>query len=58
MGRNRDEKIRKLQNAGRGSYTISLPIQGIRKLRWRENQKLVVEFDERRKRFIIKDWKK
>ena len=58
MGRNRDEKIRKLQNSGRGSYTVSLPVKAIRELKWQENQKLAVEYDKGRKRFIIKDWKK
>ena len=57
MGRNINEKIRKLQKSGNGSYIISLPIGKIRELGWKENQKVVVEFDKRGKKFIIKDWK-
>lgn len=58
MGRHIDKKIRKIQRSGNGAYIISLPINDIRELKWRENQKVVVEFDKRRKRFTIKDWEK
>jgi len=50
--------VKKLQRTGGGTYVISLPIRAVRLLRWKENQKLVVEFDKSRKRFIIKDWEK
>ena len=51
--------IRKLAKVGGGAtYAITLPIDDIRELGWQEKQKLVVEFDKRRKRFIIKDWEK
>jgi len=58
MGRRKNENIRKLQRTGGGTYVISLPIKAIRLLKWQENQKLVVEFDKKRKRFIVKDWEK
>jgi len=58
MGRRRNENIRKLQRTGGGTYVISLPIKAVRLLKWQENQKLVIEFDKSRKRFIIKDWEK
>ena len=58
MGRRKNENIRKLQKTGGGSYVVSLPIKAIRFLKWKENQKVVVRFDKRRKRFIIKDWQK
>jgi len=42
----------------KSSYYITLPIEGIRKLDWKKTQKVVVEVDEKRRRFIVKDWKK
>ncbi len=51
--------IRKLSKVGGGvTYSLTLPIDGVRELGWREKQKLVVELDIKRKRFIIKDWEK
>ena len=51
---NRD--IRKLTKvAGGKSFSITLPIEYVRKLRWKEKQKLKVEFKGRH--LIIKDWK-
>jgi hypothetical protein len=51
--------IRKLTKFGGGkSYGVTLPISFIRELKWKERQKLVVEFDKRRKTIRIKDWKK
>lgn len=58
MGRRKNENIRKLQKTGGGTYVISLPIKAIRLLKWKENQKLVIQFDKAKKKFIIKDWKK
>jgi len=52
-----DKNIRKLSRIGRGkTYSITLPIDGIRKFKWQQKQKLVVEIDEKKKQFIIKDW--
>lgn len=58
MGRRINPNIRKLQNPAGKSYTVSIPIDFIRFLKWREHQKVVFELDKRRKRIIIKDWKK
>jgi len=59
MGRRTIENrnIRNLQKtAGGSTYIVSLPIEVIRKLKWKVKQKLVV------KRYgdgiLIKDWKK
>lgn len=53
------KEIRKLTKVGGGStYSITLPIDDIRELGWQKKQKVVVEFDKDRKRFIVKDWKK
>ena len=52
-----DKNIRKLTKMGGGrSFGITLPISFIRQLKWRERQKLVVEFDEKKKRIIVRDW--
>jgi hypothetical protein len=47
--------IRKIQQS-KGSYFISLPINLIRKLGWREKQKLTVT--KRGKKLSVKDWEK
>jgi len=49
--------IRKLTRVGGGkSYGITIPISFIRKLKWREKQKLVVRL--RGKKISIEDWVK
>ena len=54
-----DRKIRKLVRVGGGkTYSITLPIDAIREFDWQEGQKMVVEVDKRRQRFIIRDWNK
>jgi bifunctional DNA-binding transcriptional regulator/antitoxin component of YhaV-PrlF toxin-antitoxin module len=59
MPTSRDPKIRKLQQGKNNkSYYVTLPINVIRALRWREHQKLVVEFDKNRETIIIRDWQK
>ena len=52
-----DHNIRKLTRMGGGrSIGITLPIEMIKELKWREKQKVVV--DKRGDKIIIKDWKK
>lgn len=52
-----NKNIRKLSRIGRGkTYSITLPVDGIRQFNWQKKQKVVVEIDAKRKRFIIKDW--
>lgn len=54
-----ERKIRKLFRTGRGgTMGVTLPIEDIRKAGWREKQKVVVEYDDKKKEFRIKDWKK
>ena len=57
MGRRKTnkEQIRKIQSSG-GSYFVSLPISGIRELKWKEGQKVVIK--KRGQGFSIVDWKK
>ncbi len=55
--RKQEEKnIRKLSKIGKQSMGITLPIEEIRKLGWREKQKLKVK--RIKGGFEIKDWKK
>ena len=47
------ENIRKIQQSG-DMYTVSIPIELMRKLKWREHQKVVVR--KFGKGLKIKDW--
>jgi bifunctional DNA-binding transcriptional regulator/antitoxin component of YhaV-PrlF toxin-antitoxin module len=49
-----DENIRKIQKSKR-SYYVTLPIEYVRKLGWREQQKVVVH--KPGKRLMIEDFK-
>lgn len=48
-------KTRRLTKSSRTSYTVVLPIEFIRHLKWQERQKLDITLEG--KRLIIKDWK-
>ena len=51
------KNIRKLTKMGGGrSFGITLPIDMLKELKWKEHQKLIVK--KSGSRFIIKDWKK
>lgn len=51
-----EENIRSLTRMGAGrSMGLTLPVQMLRKLKWRERQKLVVKL--RGKKIVIEDWK-
>ncbi len=53
-----NRNIRKLTKLSGGySYGITLPIEVVRKFRWRERQKLKLKIDSKNKRIIIEDWK-
>jgi len=56
IGENNIRKITK--TAGGSSYSITLPIDVIRRWGWKERQKVQLEIDEKRKIIKIKDWKK
>ncbi len=57
MARNRleDENIRSLTKVGGSSYAVTIPRPYIRKLKWKERQKLEVKLYK--DRIIIKDLK-
>ena len=50
-----DENIRKLTKIGNKSIGLTLPIEIVRELKWREKQKVVVKM--KGKSIIIRDWK-
>jgi len=55
----KNRNIRSLCKTSQGrSYSITLPIEVIRRWRWKNRQKLQLKIDEKRKRIIIEDWKK
>lgn len=51
-----DKNIRKLTKLGTKSIAVTLPIDFVRKLKWREKQKVVVKL--RGKTITIRDWEK
>ena len=54
-----EKNIRKLTKMGGGaSYGITLPVDVVRRFKWRERQKLELIIDEKNKTIKIKDWKK
>ncbi|MCH8048755.1 hypothetical protein IIC44_01520 [Patescibacteria group bacterium] len=54
-----DRNIRSLSKTSGGrSYTITLPIEVIRRWRWKNRQKLQLKINEKTKTITIKDWKK
>ena len=57
MGRKKSEEreIRKLTKIGRKSFGLTLPIEIVRQLGWKERQKVRVKMD--RKKIIISDWR-
>jgi len=51
-----EKNIRKITKIGKRSYGIIIPIDIVRKLGWRERQKVVVKLSG--KKISIEDWKK
>jgi antitoxin component of MazEF toxin-antitoxin module len=51
-----DKNIRKLLKNSGGSVQVTLPIEFIRDLKWRNRQKVVIE--KSGSKLIISDWKK
>lgn len=51
-----DRSIRKLNKQTNGSYVVTLPIEVVRELKWKDKQKLVVRRNG--KKIVIEDWKK
>jgi len=54
-----ENNIRKItKTAGGSSYSITLPIDVIRRWGWKERQKVELEIDEENKVIKIRDWEK
>ena len=54
-----NKNIRSLNKVSGGkSYSITIPVDLIRKWKWQAHQKLELKIDEKNKRIIIEDWKK
>lgn len=51
-----EQNIRKLTKVGRQSIAVTLPIEIVRELKWKEKQKVVVK--RVKGGVMIKDWKK
>ena len=49
-------KTHKLTRSGNNSYYVTLPIEFVRQLEWRERQKLNITL--KGNKLIIEDWKK
>jgi len=49
-----ERNIRKISKRS-ASYSVTLPIESVRKLKWRDGQKVVIE--EKGKTLVIRDWK-
>ncbi len=50
--------VRKLTRASTHSYTINIPKEIVKELKWKERQKLEITFNQKKKLFVVKDWKK
>ncbi|MDP2650132.1 MAG: hypothetical protein Q8P16_01050 [bacterium] len=52
-----NRNIRKLTRTGKGaSISLTLPIEFVRALKWRDRQKVVVE--KKGKTLVVRDWEK
>ncbi len=51
-----EKNIRKLTKLGGKSLAVTLPVEMVEKLRWKEKQK--VRIVKKGRHLIIKDWKK
>lgn len=56
MRKLKEKNIRKLTKIGRSSFCFTMPIEIIKKLGWKERQKVIVTL--KGKEIIIKDWQK
>jgi bifunctional DNA-binding transcriptional regulator/antitoxin component of YhaV-PrlF toxin-antitoxin module len=51
-----ERQIRKLTRTGKGSMCVTIPIEDLRELGWREKQKVIVK--KVGKKLVITDWEK
>lgn len=54
-----DRNIRSLNKVSNGkSYTVTIPIDVVRRWRWKNHQKLFLRTNEKKRQIIIEDWEK
>ncbi len=51
-----DKNIRKISRIGSSSLGVTIPVDFLRELKWREKQKVVIK--KRGSKITIEDWKK
>lgn len=51
----KDKNIRKLTRVGRGSISVTIPVEMIKELKWKERQKVVLSLHG--EKITIQDWK-
>lgn len=51
-----EQNVRNLTQNKTGSYSVTIPIEYIRELKWQQGQRVV--FSLRGNKLIIEDWKK
>lgn len=51
----KNKEIRKITKVAGHSFSVTLPVEIVEKLGWKEHQKVVVELEGRH--VVIKDWK-
>jgi hypothetical protein len=51
-----ERNVRSLMRNKGGTYLLSLPIEFVKKLKWREKQKLTITM--KGKSIVVSDWKK
>jgi len=56
MRKLKEKNIRKLTKVSKSSMSVTIPIEIINRLGWKEHQKVVVNL--KGKKIIIEDWKK
>ena len=56
MRKLQEKNIKKLTRVGRASFCVTMPIEMVKKLGWKERQKLVLKMSG--KKITIEDWKK
>ena len=51
-----NKNIRKLTRVGRGSISVTIPVEMVKQLKWKERQKVVLSL--KNKKVTIQDWPK
>ena len=51
-----NKNIRKLTRVGRGSISVTIPVEMVKQLKWKERQKVVLSL--KNKKITIQDWPK